>query len=380
MRVCIATQETIAEVSASIPVEWIGVLVVLVIVVFVIVISRSRQHQNAIGVLKPSDNEVGEDSAVQVEKEHHSVSVDGSKRRTKGYHKGLSKSRGFLASTMEKLFGSGVDETILEELEETLLMADVGMQTTNQIVEQVRKAANKEDDLRVVLRRELLATLDKDFPLLIGDAKPFVVMMVGVNGSGKTTTIGKLAHRFVQEGKTVMVAAGDTFRAGAIEQLQVWAERVGAEFISSEPGADPASVMYNALDAAKARDIDVLLCDTAGRLQAHGALMAELGKVMKVMKKKQPDAPHECLLVLDATIGQNALSQAKGFTEATPLTGVVLTKLDGTAKGGIVLAVKRELDIPVRLIGLGEGAEDLRDFDREMFVDALLDIEQEGEV
>jgi fused signal recognition particle receptor len=278
---------------------------------------------------------------------------------------------------MEKLFGSTVDEAGLEELEETLLMADVGMQTTSQILQQLRQAAskNKDVDVKAILREELLSALAEDVPLEVQEQQPFVILMVGVNGSGKTTTIGKLAHRFVQEGKSVMVAAGDTFRAGAIEQLKVWADRVGADFISSEPGADPASVMYNALDAAKARGVDVLLCDTAGRLQAHGALMAELGKVMKVMKKKLPDAPHECLLVLDSTIGQNALSQAKGFTEATPLTGVVLTKLDGTAKGGVVLAVKRELGIPVRLIGLGEGADDLRDFNREMFVDALLNVE-----
>lgn len=295
----------------------------------------------------------------------------------KGYYKGLQKSRGFLSSTMEKLFGSGVDEAVLEELEETLLMADVGIQTTNQIIGQVRQAGNKDVDLQALLKAELLSTMAEDVLLQVDEHKPYVIMMVGVNGSGKTTTIGKLAHRYTQEGKSVMVAAGDTFRAGAIEQLQVWAERVGADFISSEPGADPASVMYNALDAAKARGVDVLLCDTAGRLQAHGALMAELGKVMKVMKKKMPEAPHECLLVLDSTIGQNALSQAKGFTEATPLTGVVLTKLDGTAKGGVVLAVKRELNIPVRLIGLGEGPDDLTDFNRELFVNALLDIQGE---
>lgn len=378
MYVCIATQEPLVEVGTQTPIG-VGVGVVLVIILFVIVISQSRKKG------APVDDLDGNSSDVTVEdKQDSSGSSEKVKnKRGKGYHKGLSKSRGFLASTMERLFGASVDEAILEELEETLLMADVGIQTTTQIVEQVRQAANKEDDLRVVLRRELLATMDKDVPLKVTEDRPYVIMMVGVNGSGKTTTIGKLAHRYIQEGKSVMVAAGDTFRAGAIEQLQVWAERVGADFISSEPGADPASVMYNALDAARARKIDVLLCDTAGRLQAHGALMAELGKVMKVMKKKMPEAPHECLLVLDSTIGQNALSQAKGFTEATPLTGVVLTKLDGTAKGGVVLAVKRELGIPVRLIGLGEGVDDLTDFNRELFVDALLDnnesIDQDGE-
>ena len=347
-------------------------LALAVVVLLILVIYFSRKGP------KSGEPSIGEEEGTTSTSERTQVPVK--HRKGKGYHKGLQKSRGFLAATMDKLFGSGVDEDILEELEETLLMADVGSKTTSQIIEQVRKASNKDVDLKALLKNELLSTMSEDVPLRVADNHPYVIMMVGVNGSGKTTTIGKLAHRYIQEGKSVMVAAGDTFRAGAIEQLQVWAERVGADFISSEPGADPASVMYNALDAARARDIDVLLCDTAGRLQAHGALMAELGKVMKVvMKKKMPEAPHECLLVLDSTIGQNALSQAKGFTEATPLTGVVLTKLDGTAKGGVVLAVKRELGIPVRLIGLGEGADDLTDFNRELFVNALLDIQESTE-
>ncbi len=365
MYVCIATQESLAEVGTQTPIA-IGVGVVLVIILFVIVVSQSRQKSKQTDALDDNGSDAGEKG------DSSGASVKPSNNRTQRYHKGLTKSRGFFASAIERLFGDGIDEDVLEEFEDTLLMADVGIQTATQIVKEVRAASTKDEDLKTVLRRELLASMDEDVPLVIGDARPFVIMMVGVNGSGKTTTIGKLAHRYIQEGLSVMVAAGDTFRAGAIEQLKVWADRAGAGFVSSEPGADPASVMYNALDAAKAQGVDVLLCDTAGRLQAHGALMAELGKVMKVMKKKVPDAPHECLLVLDSTIGQNALSQAKGFTEATPLTGVVLTKLDGTAKGGVVLAVKRELGIPVRLIGLGEGAEDLRDFDRELFVDALL--------
>ena len=346
-------------------------LLLLVIVVF---FSKRGTHSTEESINDP-----------QVDIDNTTESSNATKRPTKasertlGYHKGLQKSRGFLAATMDKLFGSGVDESILEELEETLLMADVGIHTTNQIIEQVRQASNKDVDPRAILKEELLSNMSQDVPLIVGEDCPYVIVMVGVNGSGKTTTIGKLAHRYIQEGKSVMVAAGDTFRAGAIEQLQKWAERVGADFISSEPGADPASVMYNALDAARARKIDVLLCDTAGRLQTHGSLMAELGKVIKVMKKKMPDAPHECLLVLDSTIGQNALSQAKGFTEAAPLTGVVLTKLDGTAKGGVVLAVKRELGIPVRLIGLGEGVDDLTDFNRELFVNALLDTQETTE-
>jgi fused signal recognition particle receptor len=296
---------------------------------------------------------------------------------------GLSKSRGLLSRSLQRIFGSGVDEEVLEELEEALLMADVGVHTSMALVETLREKAKSVSDAseyKNIVREELLSLLGSSEPLTISEAKPHVILMIGVNGSGKTTTIGKLAHRFVQQGKTVMVAAGDTFRAGAIEQLEVWAERVGAQFISASPGADPASVIHNALTAAKARNIDVLLCDTAGRLQAQQALMDELGKVVKVTRKIIPEAPHETLLVLDATIGQNALSQAEGFTKVAPVTGVALTKLDGTAKGGVVLTVKRELGLPVRLVGLGEGKDDLRDFNAKLFVSALMDQSESEEV
>lgn len=291
---------------------------------------------------------------------------------------GLSKSRGLLGRSFDKVFGTGIDEDVLEEVEEALLTADVGVQTSLALVETLRSQGSKKSgaELKELLKGELLALLDDDKPLQVEGHKPYVIVMIGVNGSGKTTTIGKLAHRFVQEGKSVMMAAGDTFRAGAIDQLKVWAERTGAEFVSSAPGSDPASVIYNGLEAAKAKNVDVLLCDTAGRLQAQQALMEELGKVMRVVKKVIPDAPHETLLVLDATIGQNALSQAKGFTKVAPISGIALTKLDGTAKGGVVLAVKKELGIPVKLVGLGEGLDDLRDFQSKLFVEALL---SEGE-
>ena len=295
---------------------------------------------------------------------------------------GLQKSRGVLARSLQKLFGSGVNEDVLEELEEALLTADVGVRTSMALVELLRekgRSQSKPEELLDLLRQELLAILGPHDPLVISNENPHVILMIGVNGSGKTTTIGKLAHRLIQQGKTVMVAAGDTFRAGAIEQLQVWAERSGAQFISSSPGADPASVIHNALTAAKARGVDVVLCDTAGRLQAQQALMEELGKVVKVAQKVVPNAPHETLLVLDATIGQNALLQAEGFAKVAPISGVALTKLDGTAKGGVVLAVRKELGIPVRLVGLGEGKEDLRDFHPEMFVNALLNVEQDEE-
>jgi fused signal recognition particle receptor len=279
-----------------------------------------------------------------------------------------------LGRSFEKIFGSGIDEDVLEEVEEALLTADVGVQTSLSLVEMLREQGAKKSgpELRKILRKELRSLLEDDQPLEIGDNRPHVIVMIGVNGSGKTTTIGKLAHRLIQDGKTVMMAAGDTFRAGAIDQLRIWAERTGAEFISSAPGSDPASVIYNALEAAKVKNVDVLLCDTAGRLQAQQALMEELGKVMRVCKKVIPDAPHETLLVLDATIGQNALSQAKGFMKVAPISGVVLTKLDGTAKGGIVLAVKKELGIPVKLVGLGEGLDDLHDFQADLFIEALL--------
>ena len=296
---------------------------------------------------------------------------------------GLQKSRGVLARSLQKLFGSGVNEDVLEELEEALLTADVGVRTSMALVDLLREKGRSQSsptDIQELLRQELLSILGVHEPLVISDEKPHVILMIGVNGSGKTTTIGKLAHRLIQEGKTVMVAAGDTFRAGAIEQLQVWAERSGAQFISSSPGADPASVIHNALTAAKAREVDVVLCDTAGRLQAQQALMEELRKVVTVAQKIVPNAPHETLLVLDATIGQNALLQAEGFAKVAPISGVALTKLDGTAKGGVVLAVRKELGIPVRLVGLGEGKEDLRDFHPELFVNALLNVEQDEEV
>ena len=296
-----------------------------------------------------------------------------SSSKSDDYFMGLRKSRGVLAQSFAKIFGQDIDEDILQELEESLLRADVGVQTSMELVEFVEREAKKGSDLKTVLKERLLGLLEEDKLVVIGDQRPYIIVMIGVNGSGKTTTIGKLAHRFKQQGLSVMVAAGDTFRAGAIEQLEVWAQRTEAQFISSTPGADPASVVHNAITAAQSRKVDVLLCDTAGRLQAQQSLMDELEKVFKVIKKLQPDAPHETLLVVDATMGQNALSQVKGFSKVAPLSGLVLTKLDGTAKGGAVLAVKRELQIPVRLIGLGEGVEDLKDFNRQMFVDALLD-------
>ena len=235
-----------------------------------------------------------------------------------------------------------------------------------------RRRRRLPDALRDALRSELLARIAADANLAQVDSGPLVILVVGVNGSGKTTTIGKLAARYVRAGNKVMLAAGDTFRAGAIEQLKVWGQRAEVPVVAHQEGGDPAAVIFDATQAAVARGVDVLICDTAGRLQAQQPLMDELGKVVRVMRKALPDAPHEVLLVLDATIGQNAIAQATVFKEVVGVTGVALTKLDGTAKGGVVVAVGERLGIPVKLVGLGEGIDDLRDFHAEAFVDALL--------
>jgi fused signal recognition particle receptor len=266
-----------------------------------------------------------------------------------------------------------------EALEEALIGADVGVKTAMDIVQTVRMDCpdpSNPEALRASLRGQLLSCLSGDTAIAERDEKPLVVLVVGVNGSGKTTTIGKLAHWYTQQGKQVLLAAGDTFRAGAIEQIQVWGERVGAPVVAHKEGADPAAVIYDGIQAGIARGADVVICDTAGRLQAQSQLMDELGKVVRVMDKALPGCPHETLLVLDATIGQNALSQAKAFKDLVGVTGVALTKLDGTARGGVVVAVQAEMGIPVKLVGLGEGMDDLRPFVPEAFVDALLDIQE----
>ncbi|RME21975.1 MAG: signal recognition particle-docking protein FtsY, partial [Deltaproteobacteria bacterium] len=290
---------------------------------------------------------------------------------------GLARSRAALARSLGRaLADEGPLEERLEQLEEALIAADCGVRTASRLVEAIRRRAPADADadaLRSLLAEELRASLGPPATIAEPPAKPpLVILVVGVNGSGKTTTIGKLAHRYIAEGKKVLLGAGDTFRAGAIEQLQVWGERAGAPVVAHQAGADPAAVTFDAIKAGEARGADVVICDTAGRLQAQKTLMDELGKVVRVMKKARPDAPHEVLLVLDATIGQNALSQARVFKEVVGVTGVALTKLDGTARGGVVVAVHEELGLPVKLVGLGEGADDLRDFDPDAFVDALL--------
>ena len=275
--------------------------------------------------------------------------------------------------------GGKIDEDVLDELEAELVMADVGIETTARIIEDLQGSlARKEladvDALRAGLHRSLTSILEPvAVPLKINEQhRPFVILMVGVNGAGKTTTIGKLARRFKDQGLSVMLAAGDTFRAAAVEQLQAWGERNDVPVVSQQSGADPAAVIFDAWEAARARDIDVLLADTAGRLQNQQGLMDELTKVRRVIARRDETAPHEIMLVLDASQGQNALVQAEKFHEALGLTGITVTKLDGSAKGGILLAIANRLQLPVRFIGIGESAEDMQTFSASEFVDALL--------
>lgn len=299
---------------------------------------------------------------------------------TKQFKDGLEKTRKGLVEKVSDLVirRKKIDEEFYEELEEILIGADVGVNTVMKLIEDLREEVKKrkiEDaaELQPVLSEKLTDLLrgEQNNELKMNQDGITVILFVGVNGVGKTTTIGKLAHRFKQQGKKVIMAAGDTFRAGAIEQLEVWGQRAGVEVIKQQSGSDPAAVMYDAVQAAKQRGADVLLCDTAGRLQNKSNLMDELNKIYRVIQREIPEAPHEVLMVLDATTGQNALNQAKLFGEKSGVTGLVLTKLDGTAKGGIVVAIRQELDLPVKLVGLGEKIDDLQPFDSEQFVHAL---------
>ena len=275
--------------------------------------------------------------------------------------------------------GGEIDEDLVEELESQLVMADVGIETTERIIDDLQKSLARSERkdaaaLRDGLRNSLRSVLEPvAIPLEIARSeRPFVVLMVGVNGAGKTTTIGKLANRFSDQGLSVMLAAGDTFRAAAVEQLQAWGKRNNVPVIAQQHGADPAAVIFDAWEAARARNIDVLLADTAGRLQNQQGLMDELSKIKRVISRRDETAPHEVMLVLDASQGQNALIQAEKFHEALGLTGITVTKLDGSAKGGILLAIANQLQVPVRFIGIGESAEDMQPFAADEFVDALL--------
>jgi fused signal recognition particle receptor len=292
---------------------------------------------------------------------------------------GLSKTRQGFVGKVESIFaGRAVNEETLEELEETLILSDIGANSASEIVEHLKENAKKggvseAGSVKDFLKKELVSMLGSPSPLVVFGERPFVMLAVGVNGVGKTTTIGKLASRLRDQGYSVLLAAGDTFRAAAIEQLEIWSRRAGSQFVKHQSGSDPSAVVFDAIEAARARKIDVVIIDTAGRLHTKSPLMEELKKVKRVCGKAMQGAPHEVLLVVDATNGQNALRQAQLFDEAIGVTGVALTKLDGTAKGGIVFAIKKELNIPVKLIGVGEGIEDLQDFAPEDFVRALFE-------
>lgn len=336
-----------------------------------------KRNQNETEAEIPASEPISSESAPPPE-EQPIAAKDGFFTRFK---KGLTKTRHQLGDGIGRLLlgKKELDTALLEELEVLLLSADLGIETTRIILEQLserlaRKQLADGEAVYAALKIQLQALLTpkaKALTLETPDQSPFVILMIGVNGAGKTTTIGKLAKLYQSQGKKVMLAAGDTFRAAAVEQLQVWGERNQIAVIAQHTGADSASVVFDAIQAAKARHMDVLIADTAGRLHTQGNLMEELKKIKRVMQKIDPAIPHETMLILDASIGQNALNQAKQFNEAIGLTGITMTKLDGTAKGGILFAIANELDIPFRYLGLGEGIDDLRPFDATQFVDAI---------
>ncbi len=293
---------------------------------------------------------------------------------------GLSKTRQVLTTDINDLFVSNkaIDEDLFEELEELLITSDLGIDITLEMMERIRKKAKKlsnAEELKQVLKEELIGLFQTSINIKKEKAitKPHIIMVVGVNGTGKTTTLGKLAMKFTSQGKKVLIAAADTFRAAAIEQVEIWADRSSSSIVKHKEGADPAAVAYDAVEASLARDIDIVLIDTAGRLHTQKNLMEELKKIKRSINKKLPGAPHDVLMVLDATTGQNAISQANLFNEAVTLTQIALTKLDGTAKGGIVAAIASSMKLPIDYIGVGEQIEDLQDFDPELFINALFD-------
>jgi fused signal recognition particle receptor len=294
---------------------------------------------------------------------------------------GVQKTRTGLVSRIEDVLAGKkeIDADLLEELEFTLISADIGVKTTTEVLEQIRQQVDRKmvgdaQELRQLIRQHLVEVLlATERPLARVAQPPALIMIVGVNGTGKTTTIGKLAHRFQSEGRSVLLCAADTFRAAAIEQLEIWGQRTGTDVIRQKPGADPSAVLYDAIQAGRARKSDYVIADTAGRLHTKSNLMAELDKMQRTAGRLIPGAPHEVLLVMDATTGQNGLEQARRFTETSGVTGIVLTKLDGTAKGGVVVPIARELNLPIRYVGIGEKIDDLLPFDAEKFVASLFE-------
>jgi fused signal recognition particle receptor len=336
------------------------------------VIKNSPQVENALIAENEQTTELLDALPVEQQDTENSGFLNKLKR-------GLSRTKESIGSGIVSLFrGKAIDDELFEELETQLLVADVGMDTTVKIIKQLTESSNrkqlKDGDALYQLLKEQMADLLKkvESPLTLkAESGPFVILMVGVNGVGKTTTIGKMAKQFQQQGKKVMLAAGDTFRAAAVEQLEVWGERNNIQVVAQQTGSDSASVIFDAFQSAKAKNVDVLIADTAGRLQNKEHLMEELKKVVRVIKKIAPQAPHEIMLTLDAGTGQNAISQTKLFNEAVGLTGISLTKLDGTAKGGVIFAIADQFDIPIRYVGIGEGIDDLRPFNSQDFVNAL---------
>lgn len=294
--------------------------------------------------------------------------------------KGLEKTRNSLMGSIEQLFGAydEVDDDFYEELEETLVLSDMGMETSMRLVEEIRKEAmsrrlKRPEEVKGLMREKIAELLSVGDESITDPDGMTILLVIGVNGAGKTTTIGKLAAQLKQSGKRVILAAADTFRAAAIDQLQIWADRAGVDLVKHGEGSDPAAVVFDAINAGKARGCDVVICDTAGRLHNKKNLMDELSKIARVIDREAPGSAKEVLLVLDATTGQNALNQAKLFQEAAGLTGIILTKLDGTARGGVVIGIKEELNIPIKYIGVGEQIDDLRPFDSKEFVEALFE-------
>ena len=294
---------------------------------------------------------------------------------------GLAKTRDGLSSRLDQMFavGKAIDQALLDEIETLLITSDFGMPVTEEVIQTLTKAMSRKslkdaEAVREALKSTLVQMIEPSaVPLPESDAEPLVVLMVGVNGAGKTTTAGKLAHRFKSEGRHVMLAAGDTYRAAAVEQLKTWGERNGVDVVAQQTGADSASVIFDALSSAKAKGADVLIADTAGRLQNKANLMQELEKIVRVMNRIDESAPHSVLLVIDGGTGQNALMQAREFKNSVPVSGLVVTKLDGTAKGGVMFALARELGLPIHFIGVGEQLDDLRPFDAKAYVEAIFD-------
>lgn len=291
---------------------------------------------------------------------------------------GLAKTKNDMVGKIEDVIFQrpAIDEDMLEELEEALILSDIGMDTTEKIIDQLRTDIKQEkldtpEKVKAGIEKIISDLITKEEGMTLSEDYPLVILMIGVNGAGKTTSMGKIAHMLREKGKSVMFAAGDTFRAAAIEQLEIWGQRAGVPVIKHKEGADPSAVIYDAIQAAKARNIDVLICDTAGRLQNKRNLMNELEKMNKIIEREYPEAAKETLLVLDAATGKNAVSQAREFGETAKLTGIILTKLDGTAKGGIVITLADQFDVPVKFIGVGEGIDDLQEFDPPAFAEAL---------